>query len=274
MPDTEPNPTVELFSISVASRIAPFWRDLPKYWFSQFEAIVTSQRLAKEARFDLVISKLSKEELTLVGDLLDNDERSYDELKERLLSCLQVSAEEQFDNLLRETELGEQKPSQLFRRMTELAKSAGVEAPTVKKLWLRRLPVGVRNTLVAHEHLDMEQLTSLADRVLAVTKQGAVEEVSQVSADSEAIRSISERVERLCDEVSSIRNQQGASNSRNFASRINQQPRRSSLCIYHQRFGRFARNCQSPCAWQNRARYRAPAPSHLGGAPRSARQGN
>lgn len=55
------------------------------------------QKLAKEAKYDLVISKLSRDDLTLVSDLLDD--RDYDALKNRLIKCLQKSPEEQFDAL-------------------------------------------------------------------------------------------------------------------------------------------------------------------------------
>lgn len=35
----------ELLSVSVASRIAPFWKELPDLWFSQFDAIITPQKV-------------------------------------------------------------------------------------------------------------------------------------------------------------------------------------------------------------------------------------
>jgi hypothetical protein len=283
MSDSEENgaASMELLSVSVASRIPPFWKDIPKIWFAQFESIIAPQKVSKETKYDLVIGKLGREELMLVSDMLEGRDRDYDALKKRLLHCLQISSDEQFDKLMRDTQLGEQKPSQLYRRMAEMAKSSAVESATVKKLWLRRLPASVRNALVAHEESGMEELTSLADKIMINAKQCAIDALGDNSQDTDLrqeIKNMTQKFGQLNAEVSSIREQQTAtrqadSGFRRFPPDF-QPPRQKRLCRFHQQFGRFARNCQQPCAWQNREPSRTPAQRQRGGTSWTSRQGN
>ncbi|KOB68695.1 Uncharacterized protein OBRU01_18167 [Operophtera brumata] len=52
---------INLAAITVASRVPDFWVDQPRLWFLQTEAILAPQRLGDETKFNLVITKLSKE---------------------------------------------------------------------------------------------------------------------------------------------------------------------------------------------------------------------
>ncbi|CAB3225754.1 unnamed protein product [Arctia plantaginis] len=158
-------------------------------------------------------------------------------------------------------QIGEQRPSQLFRRMAEAGKNAGVALSTVKMLWLRRLPTPVRTALVAHEQLDAEKLGAIADKVHQTIKQGVIAEVKEESKDSSLIHEIkkmTENFEQLRGEVQQIRSQErprtnwSAGRGATTSFRPPQQRQRRRLCAYHQRFGKFARNCQQPCDWRSR----------------------
>lgn len=260
MSDNEGANAVQLQSISVASRIAPFWRELPKLWFAQFEAIIAPQKVGQDTKFDLVIGKLGKEELVHVSDLLGDTQKDYATLKTRLINEFQESPDTQFNKLIDELHMGEQRPSQLFRRMAEAGKNAGVEAATIKMLWLRRLPTQIRTALVAHEQQDVEKLGIIADKIHQTIKQGVVAEVNQNVEDNgliQEIKKMTENFEQLRGEVQQIRSQ-GRPNSVRSAGRgapapfRNPQQQRGRLCVYHQRFGRLARNCQQPCGWRSR----------------------
>ncbi|CAB3250105.1 unnamed protein product [Arctia plantaginis] len=94
-------------------------------------------------------------------------------------------------------QIGEQRPSQLFRRMAEAGKNAGVASSTVKMLWLRRLPTPVRTALVAHEQLDAEKLGAIADKVHQTIKQGVIAEVKEETKDSSLIHEIKKMTENF-----------------------------------------------------------------------------
>lgn len=114
----------EVAVVSVSSRIPEFWCDQPRLWYVQCEAILSNQKLSDEARYNLVVTKLGKEVVQQVSDILLKPPATgkFDTLKERLLKIYEESEIRQFQKLLSEMELGDQKPSQLLRRVRDLAR--------------------------------------------------------------------------------------------------------------------------------------------------------
>nr|XP_037870018.1 uncharacterized protein LOC110385715 isoform X1 [Bombyx mori] len=62
-------------------------------------------------------------------------------------------------------ELGDQKPSQLLRRMRDLARDK-IPDDTLRVLWQGHLPAPVRTVLAITETKDMEKLAAAADKVM------------------------------------------------------------------------------------------------------------
>ncbi|XP_028156836.1 uncharacterized protein LOC114350299, partial [Ostrinia furnacalis] len=157
--------TETLASISVSSRIPDFWSDQPRLWFVQFEAVVESQRLGDVTKQNLVVTKLSKSAIQQVSDLLLSppQERRYQTLKDRLLQVFEESETRQFQKLLGEMELGTQKPSQLLRRMRDLARNKLPDS-TLQIMWTRHLPSAVQAVLAVTEVKDLESLATVADK--------------------------------------------------------------------------------------------------------------
>lgn len=80
--------------------------------------------LSDEARYNLVVTKLGKDAVQQVSDILlkPPEVKKFDTWKEGLLKIYEESEMRQFQKLLSEMELREQKPSQLLRRMRDLAR--------------------------------------------------------------------------------------------------------------------------------------------------------
>ncbi|GBP45728.1 hypothetical protein EVAR_44956_1 [Eumeta japonica] len=114
-----------LAAITVSARVPDFWANQAWLWFAQFEAVVVNQRLPDIARYNLVVAKLNKEAIQQISDILlarpVNDK--YNTLKTRLLTVYEKSETRQLQKLLSEVELGDQRPSQLLRRMRDLART-------------------------------------------------------------------------------------------------------------------------------------------------------
>ncbi|KAJ2937844.1 hypothetical protein O0L34_g17822 [Tuta absoluta] len=145
-PPPPPPPPNALEAISIATRLPSFWQDMPRMWFAQFEAIVRPQNQGDKVKYELVISKLGKDELGYVADLLDNPPETdrYGTIKRRLMTVFEESAESQFNKLIKEMDLGQQRPTQLLMKMRELAKSTGTGDDALKNLWISRMPAYVR----------------------------------------------------------------------------------------------------------------------------------
>ncbi|KAL4709301.1 hypothetical protein ACJJTC_013361 [Scirpophaga incertulas] len=152
---------------TVASRIPEFWKDQPRLWFAQLEAILTPQKQGDEYKFSMVISKLSKDDIILVSDIITTPPTTgkYTAIKERLIDCLEESEQQRLQKLLTEMDLGDQKPSHLLRRMEELGRGI-IGNETIRTLWLRLLPVQVTTVLAVATTTDINTVSQLADKIM------------------------------------------------------------------------------------------------------------
>ncbi|XP_028174633.1 uncharacterized protein LOC114363186 [Ostrinia furnacalis] len=254
--------TETLASISVSSRIPDFWSDQPRLWFVQFEAVVESQRLGDVTKQNLVVTKLSKSAIQQVSDLLLSppQERRYQTLKDRLLQVFEESETRQFQKLLGEMELGTQKPSQLLRRMRDLARNKLPDS-TLQIMWTRHLPSAVQAVLAVTEVKDLESLATVADKVMEATRPEYTEIAEMKTSTPGSIHELSEMINRLQVEVAELRRsrtpqRQECSTARGRTSRSGQRDVSMSrkkpnwLCFYHHRYRAKAVKCVEPCNWK------------------------
>ncbi|KAG0426067.1 hypothetical protein HPB47_026799 [Ixodes persulcatus] len=91
----------------------------------------------------------------------------YDNLKAAILTRKTASERSRLQHLLNMEELGDQRPSQLLRRMRQLLGDATSDADTslLRELFLQRLPNNMVVVLAAAEDMPLERLADLADRV-------------------------------------------------------------------------------------------------------------
>lgn len=254
----------ELSQITVSSRIPEFWTDAPRLWFVQFEAVVASQKLGDESKYNLVITKLSKDSIHQVTDLLLQPpaKEKYSVLKDRLLTVYEESELRQVQKLLSEIDLGEQKPSQLLRRMKDLARDKFPD-DTLRILWTGHLPSAVRGILTVSEVKDLEKLAEIADKVMESSRpSGTIAEVG-TSTSSHSNDLLVAEISRLSKTIENM--QRGRQRWRqNYAQRnrsLSKGRRTSSsqrrnpespdwLCFYHFRFANRAHKCVKPCNWK------------------------
>ncbi|XP_073946797.1 uncharacterized protein [Choristoneura fumiferana] len=156
-----------------ASRIPDFWADQPRVWFIRAEAVLTPQRAGDDAKFDMVVSKLPKEIILRLTELLTTSIN-------KLLNMLEDSKNRQIEKLLREMDLGDQKPSQLLQQMRNLAKDNFPE-DTLRIMWQNRLPTTVRAVLIASREVSLETLANIANDVAEATRTRHVSEKKDTS---------------------------------------------------------------------------------------------
>lgn len=254
------------------SALPEFWSEMPRLWFATFENTILKQKKGDDANFTLVLSKLSREALQQVSDILYKppSQGKYQAIKDRLLQVYEESSERQFQKLVSELELGSQKPSQLLRRMKELARNCQASEETVHSLWLARLPASVKAVLTVCQNQASDDLAKIADKILENVVSGSVAEVNTAPINV-PMNEILTQMNKLALEVAAIRarqdtpgNNRGRSRSRgrgnqryrsrsngrdgNSTSRASQNP--DWLCWYHFKFGAKAAKCQDPCNWK------------------------
>lgn len=124
----------------------------------------TSCILLDETKYNYIIQSLDDDSLSEVSDIVLNSPATeqYETLKNRLIKSYAESAQKKLRTFLSDIDLGDRKPSQLLRRMRDLAQQS-VTDEVLKSLWLQRLPPQLQAILSASSH-DLEQLSQLAVR--------------------------------------------------------------------------------------------------------------
>ncbi|XP_073951842.1 uncharacterized protein [Choristoneura fumiferana] len=264
----------EVMAVAVSSRIPEFWVDQPRVWFIRTEAVLTPQKMSDESKFDMVVSKLPKEVIVQITDFLIKppDTGKFEALKATLLTLLEDTKDRQIERMMVEMELGDQKASQLLRRMRDLGRDKFPE-DTIRVLWQRLLPATVRAVLSATQTKNLDDLAVIADNVLEATRAGQIAAVAQAAESTAGGASTSRTTaptdaERIFDEIAKlsvrlrnvekpkpwVRTARGGQGPR--LQRFEERPRARRtpndpgwLCFYHFRFRERAAKCVQPCSW-------------------------
>ncbi|XP_050557140.1 uncharacterized protein LOC126911926 [Spodoptera frugiperda] len=272
----------ELSSVSTSLRIPPIWRDRIRLWFAQFEAIMSPQKKGDQAMFELVVGHLERQDLDEISDIILHppDRDRYEALKNRLLQVYEESEQRQVQRLLSEMELGDLKPSQLLRRMKNLA-AENISDAALRIMWTNHLPQSVRAVLAVSDniakHSDIHELAMMADKILEQTQpHGTVAAVTENPTFPRTPACLEDKIDMLTREIAELKaaqsnhrcNQRSPRRSQNrsrSSSRHRPHPRQRSntprrteqshgVCYYHRRFGKEAQRCTRPCNFQENAR--------------------
>ncbi|KAG0430774.1 hypothetical protein HPB47_022389 [Ixodes persulcatus] len=153
---------------AVAVRLPPYWDRNPRVWFLQAESQFHLTHITSQQRmYHHVVSVLSPTAADEVYDVLCNPSTTnpYDQLKAALLQRTEASERTRWQQLLSAEELGDRRPSQLLRRMTQLLgeRASTIDDALLRELFLQRLPPNVQMVLAAAAPLNLTGLAGLAD---------------------------------------------------------------------------------------------------------------
>ena len=246
-------------------KLPPFWPSDPHLWFAQVEAQFSTRGItAQKTKYEYVVASLSPEFATQVRDLILRVPAAspYDTLKRQLISRTALPPERRLRQLFQSTELGDQRPSQLLRRMQQLLgeDAAGSDATLLREMFLQRLPGNVRMVLASSgEGKSLEELAQLADRIVTaaplsvagVTSRQPAGEVDELRTEIAKLR---ETIATLATLSPPTRHR---SPSPRRPSRRHSPPPHTAptgMCWYHSRFGARARKCTPPCSYSGNDR--------------------
>ena len=238
-------------------KLPPFWPSDPHLWFAQVEAQFATRGItSQKTKYEHVVASLSPEFATQVRDLILRipDTTPYDTLKRQLIIRTALPEQRRLQQLLSSTELGDQRPTQLLRRMQQLLGDGAVNADgkLLRELFLQRLPCNVRMILASFgDTKTLDELAELGDNVITAgppSMAGITQ--PQPSSEVEGLRSeLSHLQERVSALSTAIRTRSPSPRRRPFQSRSPPpQPTPMSMCWYHARFGDKARKCTPPCS--------------------------
>ncbi|OXU16296.1 hypothetical protein TSAR_010579 [Trichomalopsis sarcophagae] len=105
--------------------VSAFWREQPELWFIQTEALFEKHKVTDDTmKFNTVVGALDVRTIDDLQDVIRNppaNNTKYATLKETIIKRTTESPDNNLLKLLTNLELGDSKPSQLWRKMQSLA---------------------------------------------------------------------------------------------------------------------------------------------------------
>ncbi|KAF0309635.1 hypothetical protein FJT64_019269 [Amphibalanus amphitrite] len=249
-------------------RLPPFSASEPELWPLQVQFAFDAAGISDDlARFRILAANLPMEVARDVKDKLMTNQPSYACLTKALKDRMMETRAERLQKLLQHQHFGDQKPSQLLRRMKAELGSDGADDSILRQLFLNRLsPVTRAAVAILPDDARLEDVATAADRFLQAqrdTEKSPLATLSAASAPAQeaegtatlaslqtTIAALTASVTRL-DASLQARPREGAAAASPPPFRRNRSRSRSrnEVCFYHAKFGAAARKCKPPCSF-------------------------
>ena len=228
--------------------LQPFWTQNPELWFSIAEQKFKNFNInADYIRFSKVIESLEVSTINKISNLIRNPPQvsRYPTLKNQLISLYEESQESKLNRIFDELQLGDQKPSQLFKEIKNLADDK-ISDEVLFSIWVKKLPTECEQNLRGLNKVSsLTNVLQMADGMLECSKSN----ISAIKTESN-FEVLSKKLDNLIDTIQqfhSARSQFRSSSKTRPRSTSNKQP----LCYYHRRFKEKANKCVPPCSFLN-----------------------
>lgn len=232
-----------------SQKLPSFYIDDPETWFLQADAIFKAERIiSQNTRFYKVFGQLPRQIITQIADLAETPgDAPYDALKKRLIEIFGATRSERIQETLDHTQLGDQRPSQLLRKM-RFQLGSSVTEEILQVLWTRTLPLRVQTIIAAFDKEDLERKAEIADQIINLSEQSTISPIS--NEPQNIIQDLQEQVRRLTKKLDMLQSSKEYNHQMPTENKRRSFNNNDNFCYYHKRWGRQARNCQQPCQWR------------------------
>ena len=248
-----PNVTLPVFS---TSNTAP--------WFQRAEALFRLKRVSANQKSDFIIGALPEDVFNRISSWLNtfpNGVVPYDTLKAKIIRSCQPSPEEKSQKILDllKLPLGDQRPSDAFFELKNLSTILNSDGSTsqidlLRVLWMLRLPTDIRAQMTSFSSKSEDDLTEQADAIRGTTRFAYAHASSPATAAAAAPAHLSgppnDDDDGDDDVMAAVQRRQHRPRQQHQRKQQNHPPdvSRKSLCFYHKKFGRDAKNCEPYCS--------------------------
>ena len=226
----------------LSAKLPTFWTSNPRAWFVQAEASLRKAAITRQATMtDHVITALPEAVTISVVDLLEqftpDSDDSYTRLKERLLGKFTPSKFQLLNQLVDHPDLGDRKPSSMMDEMLALLPTGEPAGELFQTLFLRRLPLSMREHLGTEDFEDAREMADRADQIWAARATGHT-----------TVAAVSRHQQPRHSSPSPHRQPAGGRQTRERPDH--------GMCFYHAKFGSKASKCEPPCSQAGNAKGR------------------
>ncbi|XP_041972230.1 uncharacterized protein LOC121728172 [Aricia agestis] len=236
-------------------------------------------KTSDDQKYRYLLQQLQQADLEHITDILydPTPSKKYENVKQRLLETYDTSDVKNFQKLVSGLELGDLKPSQLMRKMKELA-SGMITDEGLRIEWMNRLPAQVRVILSINKESSLETLAAMADKMVEYAEGPSVAAVTATcpapapstssTPEPSYMETLARQIEKLSLEVAELR--RGRSHYRNRRRRSFSRPRSRSHsrrrgprpeqedsweCHYHYTFGDKSKELRIPVSPQKQEEF-------------------
>ena len=239
----------------------------PNLWFTILDVNFKAHNITSSfLQFSHACTLLPPDVISQVPETIasaPSSDTPYEDLKTAVLKRLQPSVTERLQDLLSKEQLGNEKPSDLLRRMKRLLgdKSQTFDQTLLTHLFYQRLPAALQKDLFSVKNtLQLTDLAQLADDYMASIPAEPSTSLSAVTASSDTqqlvhlVTQLTLKVNSLEERLSdSLRQRPRSPSPRRFCQRSSSRKRTPGVCYYHGRFGENAIKCTKPCSFNGQS---------------------
>ena len=159
------------FAHTTSLELPEFWMKEPELWFKVAEAAFRQAGVTSSAaQYDHVLAFLPQDVMAAVRGLVlieitASTPDPYERLKSRLIASYAPSQWVLVNRLIDLPPLGDSRPSELMIRMLALLPLDEPPCVLFRALFLRRLPVGIREHLMVRNFDDPQEMAQHADLI-------------------------------------------------------------------------------------------------------------
>lgn len=239
-------------------KIPQFWTYCPQAWFLQIDMQFQLHNIEDDnIKYQYVVTSLSQEAILKILDIVQSPPLTfkYETIKKVLIERFSLNEESRLEEIMSNSELGDKKPSELFRELTILAGPLSfVSRELIFKFWQMKLPKNLQIHLVSSGISSIDEKVILADKIHHMCNPSISLVNSTETSSNEVIKELSQLTSVLNENITKLSlnidaldkrsNNPYTNSTRTFQ---NQNRNSRSICWYHSRFGNNARKCEESC---------------------------
>ena len=228
---------------AVGVKLPPFWSEDLEMWFEQVEAQFDISKITtSRTKYQHTLVMLPPALVSSIRDVIRGNRNAvdpYGDLKARLTESFKPSVWRQVAAIIHYPDIGDGRPSHLLDAMVALLPEEEPQGKIFQGLFLEKLPVDIRDHLMATKHETARAMAAHADQ-LWDGRQG-----SQQARSISAVQQHAPRRQQAAPQ----RRRSPSTGQRGRAAT----PHAAGLCFYHGRFAEKAHRCEQPCTWTGNA---------------------
>lgn len=243
----------------VSPRLPLFTPNKPEVWFIIAEAQFSLAGINQQGtKFKHLLGQLDPSTVENLLDIAASETftNKYDLAKARLLKVYADSEEKKINKLLREVEMGDEKPSQFLLRL-EVLGNGKVPENIIKNVWMDRMPKNIQ-TILAITEGSLQKLAEIADKLWELNSNyniSPVERKTETSPANLEIKKLNEKINMLEEKINQLLETNNNNRSRSPSPyKRSKSPSRfkntGKFCFYHFKFKENAKKCTPPCQWR------------------------